>query len=58
MALLWWCSASVGDDVTDVEYPGLVDDHVVMEKRVHWMTDAPPELTDSTLIARSWIQGA
>jgi hypothetical protein len=47
----------VGDDVTDVEYPDLVDDNAVMKKRVQWMTDVP-ELTDSTLIARLSIQGA
>ena len=57
MALLWWRRVSVGDDVTEVEYFGLVDDRVVMEKRAYWMTDAKPELTDSTLTARPSIQG-
>jgi hypothetical protein len=34
MAQLWWCSAPVGDDVTDAEYPDLVDDHAVIERSV------------------------
>ena len=55
MAWPWWCSASVGDDVTDVEYPDLVGVRAVMEKRVQWMTNATPELTDSPLIAQPSI---
>ena len=41
MAQLWSRNPLVGDDVTDVEYPDLMDDHAVMEKRVQWMTERP-----------------